>query len=643
MHYCYVRFILLFFLGGFAYSVVGQTVPNSLDSLEQYLRIHSPTDSNYVRALNRTARKLLFERADYARADSLLERSEPLARTIGWWPGLSGAYNVRATRYHLTAEPNLALQNFQKAVQVIEAHNLSRLDLYAYLGNVAMAQGKLGQWGPMMQTALRAIRLQEQYQLKTRYANTYTAVADALKNLGRPQQALPYAQEALAIDQQSGNKQGEAISLNKLGNLYDDLNQPRQALTYYQASLKLADEIEFDLLQTDGLINIARMFDALRQPVQGLPYAQKALRLAQKEGNAEAMATAYCNIGLLYQSLKDYAQAETYQKKALGLANKLRDQEKIKLYSQGLADLYAEQNKYREAYAFQRQKNNLIDSTVAVRTNAEVQRLIARYETDKKEAQIRLLQQEKQLQQQAAERARWQTNALLIGAGLLLLLGVAITAWLLNRARLRRLQEAQALRKQIAHDLHDEVGSTLSSISLLSGMVNSLIAQQRPEAVERAIQRINTDARQILEAMDEIIWTINPGNDSLQRIALRLQEYAQPLMESKAIRFSFEIDPMLETQPISMEVRRNLYLIGKEAINNLVKYSAATQATVRFTYDQGQLRVLIEDNGQGFDPARLSMRTGQQSMQERARAIGGTLTVRSALGHGTRLQLTTDL
>ncbi|CCH52076.1 hypothetical protein BN8_01049 [Fibrisoma limi BUZ 3] len=202
MRYRYVRFILLFILGGFAYSVVGQAVPNSLDSLEQYLRIHMPTDSDYVRALDRTARKLLFERADYARADSLLGRSEPLDRTIGRWPGLSGAYNVRSTRYHLTAEPKLVLLNVQKAVQVIEEYNLSRSDLYAYLGNVAMAQGKLGQWEPMMQTALRAIRLQEQYQLKRRYSNTYTAVADALKNRGRPQQALSYAQEALVIDQQ---------------------------------------------------------------------------------------------------------------------------------------------------------------------------------------------------------------------------------------------------------------------------------------------------------------------------------------------------------------------------------------------------------------------------------------------------------
>ena len=219
---------------------------------------------------------------------------------------------------------------------------------------------------------------------------------------------------------------------------------------------------------------------------------------------------------------------------------------------------------------------------------------------------------------------------------------MAVSAWLLNRARLRRLQEAQNLRQQIAHDLHDEVGSTLSSISLLSGMVNDLIARNRPESVERAIQKINTDARQILQPVDEIIWTINPGNDSLHRIALRLQEYAQPLMESKGIQFSFAVDPALGLLPVSMEVRRNLYLIGKEAINNLVKYSEATQATVRFSYVHKQLRVLIEDNGRGFDPAQPSLRTGQVSMQQRAKAMGGKLNVRSAPGEGTTLELMAD-
>ncbi|WP_332368720.1 sensor histidine kinase [Spirosoma telluris] len=176
------------------------------------------------------------------------------------------------------------------------------------------------------------------------------------------------------------------------------------------------------------------------------------------------------------------------------------------------------------------------------------------------------------------------------------MLGATLSAWLLNRSRLRRLQETLNLRNQIAQDLHDEVGSTLSSISLLSGHTDTLLSQNRPETAQKMVQKIYTDARQILESIDEIIWTINPGNDSLLRIALRLQEYAQPLMESKAIRFSFVTDPTLDSLLISMEVRRSLFLISKEAINNLVKYSGATEAIVRFDREGGsylfQLKIM---------------------------------------------------
>lgn len=614
----------------------------TLDSLMTYLKTHPATDTAYVKVMDKAAIELIYKKADYPRADSLSRQMGEVATKAGNWTKVVASHRNRAAIYLLKADYEQAMVFFQKTLETAEQHNLPRQVVYGAMCNLIVGHDKLQHNEQVIQLATQAIRYQEQYQLKPRAPLPHRLIGEALVRLGRPQQAIPYYQQAGVIFRELGDERGIAIFENQSGDFYLALKQPQEALAHFRQSMQLAERLQFELLQADVLDGIANALRLLNRPAEAMPAARRALAIAQKQTNELGISTAYGTIGQLYQAQQDYPNAETYLKKAIALAEKNQYKDDLKRYTQALADLFAEQNKYQQAYVVQLQNNKLTDSTTAVRTNAEVQRLLARYEADKRETQIRLLQNERKLQQQEADRARWQRNALLAGGGLLVLLGAAVTAWLLNRARVRRLQEAQQIRKQIAHDLHDEVGSTLSSISLLSGMVNDLIAQKRPESAERAIQKINTDARQILDAIDEIIWTINPGNDSLQRVALRLKEYAQPLMESKNIAFSLIDDAELEHLPISMDVRRNLYLVAKEAINNLVKYSEATQATMRFEHQNKQLKVVIEDNGRGFDVNQTSLRTGQQSMRDRASAMGGLLTVQSAAGSGTKLELVVD-
>ncbi|MVM39332.1 tetratricopeptide repeat protein [Spirosoma sp. HMF3257] len=619
--------------------IVNAQIPKSLDSLETYVQTHQPTDTNYVNALLRMGNLTTRTRANYDRADSLLRVAEKVAIKLNFSRGIYQANTFLGANYYLSGRPQQTLDYLQKALAIAEANKLSPRIRANAMTNLGTAYRNLNQPEKALEIYLRSLRMQDQYAIQPRNEDTYIGVGLALKDTRRPREAIAYFQQALVLNRKLNAPYGMAITEQNIGRCYDDLEQETNALAYYRTALKHAKEAESALLQADILVNTGLALRKVKRFEEAKRAIEQALAMSSQQGNKGAMATDYFNLGQLHEDLKDYKRAEVNMKKALALANELDDKNKIAIYTQGLADLYGGMKNFQQAYAYQLEKNKQIDSTTVVRTSAEVQRLVAQYKTEKKEQEIKLLRQQAQLREKELINKRLQTNALLLGGALLLLLGLAISAWLLNRSRLRRLEEAQALRKQIAHDLHDEVGSTLSSISLLSGMVNSLIAQKRPEAVERAIQKINTDARQILEAMDEIIWTINPGNDSLQRIAMRLQEYAQPLMESKAISFTFQTDPALADIPVSMEVRRNLYLIGKEAINNLVKYSEATQATVRVTRLTDQLEMLIEDNGRGFDVTKPRERTGQSSMQQRAEAVGGSLDVQSAPGQGTRLQL----
>jgi signal transduction histidine kinase len=639
----------LFFglLIGFAHAGWGQVSP---DSLTNYLITHPPTDTTYVRAMDPVIINLIYKKAEYARADSMSRQMIDLATRLRDWNGVVRGYRNKSILHIMSANYEQSIASSKKALEVAEQHAMPPVIVSGLLSNLAAGYDRQGNAPMVIQTALQAIQLQEKHDFRPRSPVVYRLVGGALVKMGKAQQALPYYQKAGALFRELGDPRGIAIFENQLGELYNTLKQPQQAIPHFQASMKLADQLKFDLLRFDAFDGLAKAMSGLNKPAEGLNYAQQALQIAEKQQNKLAICTVYGTIATLHQTQKTYPQAEAYLKKAMTLADDNNFTDERKKLTQQLADLYGVQNKYQLAYTFQLEKNRQVDSAVAIRTNAELQRMVAQYETEKKEARIRLLQQEKQLlqqekllEQETAGQVRWQRNAGLIGGVLLLLLGGAVSAWLLNRAKVQRLEESQRLRQQIAHDLHDEVGSTLSSISLLSGHTDKLLSENRPETAQRMVQKIYTDARQILESIDEIIWTINPGNDSLQRIVMRLQEYSQPLMESKQIAFTFSVDPALEQLPVSMEVRRNLYLIGKEAINNLIKYAEATQATIRFDRRGNQVAVRIEDNGRGFDTNQLSGRTGQQSMQQRATAMGGTLTVYSVPGQGTTLELTTGM
>ena len=221
-------------------------------------------------------------------------------------------------------------------------------------------------------------------------------------------------------------------------------------------------------------------------------------------------------------------------------------------------------------------------------------------------------------------------------AMMVLLVGGMIFGFI--RYRLSQYLKMQKLRVKIASDLHDDVGSTLSSISIMSDLLQSQL--DNSSRSEQMIRTIGANAHTMLDSMDDIIWSVNPANDKFQNLALRVREYAIPLFEMKNIRFSIDAPEEMNALQMPMDVRRNLYLIAKEAVNNLVKYSHASQADISFGYAYNALTMSVKDNGQGFDLENAKRnRNGLVNMRQRAEQIRGTLTINSEIGKGTCVTL----
>lgn len=603
-----------------------------LDSLFRRLR-QSARDTHYVLTQNACIWQLL-QRSDFSRADSVLRQAEQLATELKYDYGLEQTYYNWALSLYYQDKSSQALPYARNAQRLVAIRHLPARDEQMVLSLLGVIYFSTHDYDQSLRLYLNAIRLTETNHLTYRVTPAYIGVGNILKVMGKKEAALVYYRKALTVAEQEPEKRMVVLAKSHMGDALVALGKPRfvEALHYYEQALPVAEQCGAHGPLADVLTNIGQMHLDLGHYTQAVAYLQRSERLCTEDNLTDQLGAVCLTLGRVYQAAKQYPPAERYFLRALRLARQIGDADETRTRTQALAKFYAQTAQYKLAYDQQQQTTQLNDSLFNIQSSRHAQELATQYETEKKEQQLKLLYERNQ-------RASTERNALLAVGILLLLLGAVVSAWLLNRARLLRLQDAHQLRQQIARDLHDEVGSTLSSISLLSGHTNTLLSQNRPETAQKMVQKIYTDARQILESIDEIIWTINPGNDSFHRIALRLQEYALPLMESRNIQFSLVSDPALDELPVSMEVRRHLFLIGKEAINNLVKYSQATRATVRFEHDRGKIAVLIEDNGQGFDTEQPTTRNGQASMQQRADAIGGALTVQSAVGDGTRLKL----
>jgi len=209
----------------------------------------------------------------------------------------------------------------------------------------------------------------------------------------------------------------------------------------------------------------------------------------------------------------------------------------------------------------------------------------------------------------------------------------------LYRIRIKRLLEVHRLREKVARDLHDDVGSTLTSINILSELARNGIDENSP-MVRDYLDRIGKNSSQMMESMDEIVWSIKPDNDQLHKIAARLREYTANVLENQLINYTFDTDENIVQIKLDMEKRRNLFLIYKEVLNNLLKYASATEVNISIQYERNAIQLRIRDNGVGFDLNQCREGNGLYNIRARSEILGGKLEIISAPLKGTQILLT---
>jgi ligand-binding sensor domain-containing protein/two-component sensor histidine kinase len=215
----------------------------------------------------------------------------------------------------------------------------------------------------------------------------------------------------------------------------------------------------------------------------------------------------------------------------------------------------------------------------------------------------------------------------------LLAIAIASVVYVLFRYRLARLVELERVRTRIASDLHDDIGANLSLIAGLSDVLRQQAPWEEATFNER-LALIATVSRRSVDAMSDIVWAVNPNRDHLSDLTQRMRRFANETLGPRGIEFRFESPVGDDDTRIDSDMRREVFLIFKEAMNNIVRHSESNLAEISLRSENGSAVLKISDNGRGFDLDRADCGQGLASMRKRAKNIGAELVLHSSPGRG---------
>ncbi|HZY10557.1 MAG TPA: tetratricopeptide repeat protein [Bacteroidota bacterium] len=570
-----------------------------------------------------------------------------------------------------------ALKYFFAALKINEKSENKR-GIGASCSNIGNTYQRQGNYSEALKYHLLSLKIAEEIGDTKGAASSYNNIGVVYMEQGKKQpnpfkrdsllnEALKYYVTSLEIRKEIGDIGGFGFIYDNIGGVYRLQGNFPEALKNYLAALEINEEIGNKALIANTYNNIGRIYTEMNRFAEAEKYLNDALYISRELSIKVSIIEAYeflsqldSLMGNYQQALEHYKLYTLYKDSLLNETNskmieqmkmsyetEKKDKEIQKLESEkeisslqfivqqeSLKSTQSERDKIQAENLLNLQQVDLLANEKKLQ-QLEIEKNQADYtaqkaETDRKESQLVILNKEGVIHMLEIKKQKLLKNYLLGGFVLFSLLSLFVY----SNYRTRQQLKLQMLRNKIASDLHDDVGSTLSSISIFSQM-----AQQQSKETIPMLETIGESSRKMLDAMADIVWTITPENDQFEKIILRMRSFAYELLGAKQIDFEFVADDDVTRIKLPMDVRKNLYLIFKEAANNMVKYSEANKALFSIKEEKGFLTMLIRDNGKGFDTNKLTEGNGIKNMKKRALEIGAKLMIDSVLGEGTMIQL----
>jgi len=554
--------------------------------------------------------------------------------------------------------------------------------------------GNKGELDKQREWYLKAMRLYDRINDADGMAETLSNLSGSSLELGDKQEAVLYATQALRIRERGQDKDILALSYNNLSQIYLQMDSMDQAIRLQREGLRYAELSGSKRRLAQSYTGMSLLLNRKGKNEEAFDYEKKAIRLCRETGDSGMLAHRCIAAAVLSASLKDSVGAEGYFDEGVKISLAIDDKGNLRDLYYYRTVFYKERKDFYRAYESLKKYYAYKDSILRAETARNIAEIQARYETEKKdkaigelkanerihqleivkqdneisllsqsgelqntriaqqeveldkseleaksrEQELQLARAEKELKERQLQQQK-QTRNIIIGSVVLLAL---IAAGIFNRWQLKKQLQQQAalleMRNLIARDLHDELGSTLTSIHILSQVSRNHLEKDQSRAYS-LLEKITEQSRQMQQSMSDIVWAIRSDNDKIENMMVRMREYLAQTLEAREIAIRFEAAEELLGHSFTMQQRKEIFLIFKEAVNNAAKYAHCTSMEVSFRLCNDRIQLEVKDNGVGFEPDKPRSTNGLNNMRVRSASLDGCCHIQASPGKGTTVLL----
>jgi two-component system NarL family sensor kinase len=645
-----MRKLLLMFLLCIPVFALAQN--QTVDSLKKVLAA-AKADTTKANLYYKIALEL--QRMDPAQSQKMIDRSAIISNKLKYQLGIANVYSFLSIQSSLKGEFDSMRVYNEKSLQIAEKYNLPLIIAKARNG-LGVYYWQTGNYSEAIKSHLAALAIRERLKDTVGIAASLGNLALVYFDNQNPAEAEKYGLMALALSKKINKTTIVVSCLQLLANVYGEGGQFAKALKMDAEAFAICKSNNDSRGISQVYSNMANCYTAMKQFDKALKYQLEVLKIDQFFNDKKQISDTYMNISGIYTEQKQYKTALNWMQKGLKLAQETKYKQGEKLGWGTLSKVYEQMGDYRNALMAHQKYQAISVEMINEHSNEQIALMQTRFDTEKKEQKINLLNKENTIQRLSISKQ--QTTIAIIVA--LLLVGMLVAGLVYNHNKLkqRALLQAQMLqhqdimtkavidaeeheRKRIGADLHDGVGQLFSAVKMnLNGLFDRITLQREEDRflVENTLALVDESCKEVRVISHQMM----PNTLLRSGIASDLKKFIEKIdadtlkIKLETIGFKDQLESNVETM---------LYRIIQETINNVIKHAKATQLDISLTRNAHEITAIINDNGVGFDTGKPGgfEGIGLKNILTRIEYLRGTIAYDSAPCRGTAVTLKVPL